>query len=94
VRGAVVSISREQVLEAVQQIVQVDLKFSGVAFVEDLQLVGGGLELDSLDLLMLVTGIEKKFGYKISTQKLNRDSMASVGIFVDFVHTELAGAGL
>ena len=93
-RGAVVSISREQVFEAVQQIVQVDLKFSGVAFVEDLQLVGGGLELDSLDLLMLVTGIEKKFGNKISTQKLNRDSMASVGIFVDFVHTELAGAGL
>ncbi|MDA0214869.1 MAG: acyl carrier protein [Planctomycetota bacterium] len=87
-------ISRDQVLETVQKIVQVDLKFSGVAFVEDLQLVGGGLELDSLDLLMLVTGIEKKFGYKISTQKLNRESMSSVGVFVDFVHSELIGAGL
>ena len=53
-RGAVVSISREQVLEAVQQIVQVDLKFSGVAFVEDLQLVGGGLELDSLEFIPLL----------------------------------------
>ena len=48
------SISREQVLEAVQQIVQVDLKFSGVAFVEDLQLVGGGLELDSLEFIPLL----------------------------------------
>ncbi len=93
-RGAVVSISREQVFQAVQQIVQVDLKFSTVAFVEDLQLVGGGIELDSLDLLMLVTGIEKKFGYKISTHKMNRDTMVNVGIFIDFVHAELVGAGL
>ena len=57
---------------------------------EDLELVGGGLGLDSLDLLMLVTGIEKRFGHKISTKSLNRDTMGTVGKFADFAHRELS----
>ncbi len=88
------AISREQVWQTVERILQIDLKFSGVEIVEGLQLVGGGLELDSLDLLMLVTGIEKQFRHKIATAKLNRESMGTVGVFVDFVCAELAAAGL
>ncbi|MCE9620207.1 MAG: acyl carrier protein [Planctomycetes bacterium] len=80
--------------ETVRRIVQVDLKFSGIPVVDSLQLVGGGLELDSLDLLMLVTGIDKEYKHKIPAQKLNRGSMGTVGEFVDFVHGELAAAGL
>ncbi len=87
-------VSRDKVFSVVQKIVQVDLKFSGIEVVDELQLVGGGLELDSLDLLMLVTGIDKEFTYKISPKKLNRDSMSTVGKFVDFVFSELAAAGL
>lgn len=88
------TISRDKVFLVVKKIVQVDLKFSGIEVVDELQLVGGGLELDSLDLLMLVTGIDKEFTYKISPKKLNRDSMSTVGKFVDFVFSELAAAGL
>lgn len=87
-------VSRDKVFSVVQKIIQVDLKFSGIEVVDELQLVGGGLELDSLDLLMLVTGIDKEFTYKISPKKLNRDSMSTVGKFVDFVFSELAAAGL
>ena len=87
-------VSRDKVFSVVQKIVQVDLKFSGIEVVDELQLVGGGLELDSLDLLMLDTGIDKEFTYKISPKKLNRDSMSTVGKFVDFVFSELAAAGL
>jgi len=87
-------VSRDKVFSVVQKIVQVDLKFSGIEVVDELQLVGGGLELDSLDLLMLVTGIDKEFTYKISPKKLNRDSMSTVGKFVDFVFSELEAAGL
>ena len=87
-------VSRDKVFSVVQKIVQVDLKFSGIEVVDELQLVGGGLELDSLDLLMLVTGIDKEFTYKISPKKLNRDSISTVGKFVDFVFSELAAAGL
>ena len=63
-------VSRDKVFSVVQKIVQVDLKFSGIEVVDELQLVGGGLELDSLDLLMLVTGIDKEFTYKISPKNL------------------------
>ena len=49
--------------------------------------------LDSLDLLMLVTGIEKRYGHKIPQKKLNRDTMGTVGGFADFAFAELSSAG-
>jgi len=82
--------TRPDILEAIRDIIRSDLKFTGIEIGEDLELVGGGLGLDSLDLLMLVTGIEKRFGHKIAHKKLNRDSMGTVGRFADFVTTELA----
>lgn len=84
---------RPEILEAIREIIRVDLKFSGMEISEDLELVGGGLTLDSLDLLMLVTGIEKRFHHKIPHKRLNRDSMGTVGRFADFVVAELASAG-
>jgi acyl carrier protein len=88
-----VATTREQVAEAVREIIRVDLKFEGLELPDDLQLVGGGLALDSLDLLMIVTGVEKRFGHKISQKKLGRDTMGTIGAFVDFTHRELAEAG-
>ncbi len=87
------AVSRDQVLGAIQGIIRTDLKFSGIDVNEDLELVGGGLGLDSLDLLMLVTGIEKRFGHKIQHKKLNRDTMGTVGRFTDFAYAELCAAG-
>ena len=60
------TMQREQVATAVREILQVDLKFAGMDLPDELPLIGGGLALDSLDLLMLVTGIEKRFGHKIA----------------------------
>jgi acyl carrier protein len=88
-----VAVSRDQVLESIREIIRTDLKFSGMDIAEDLELVGGGLGLDSLDLLMLVTGIEKRYGHKIPQKKLNRDTMGTVGRFADFAYTELSAAG-
>lgn len=84
--------TRDQVKAAVVDLIQTDLKFTGMEVPDDLQLVGGGLALDSLDLLMLVTGIEKRFGHKIPHKKLGKETMATVGAFVDFAHAELASA--
>ncbi len=84
---------REQVATAVREILQVDLKFTGMDLPDDLPLIGGGLALDSLDLLMLVTGIEKRFGHKIAPKKLGKDTMSSVGVFITFAHAELLAAG-
>jgi acyl carrier protein len=88
-----VSVTREQVAEAVRSIIQKDLKFDGVELPDQTQLVGGGLALDSLDLLMIVTAMEKRFGHKIPQRKLNRETMSTVGGFIDFAHKELAAAG-
>ena len=87
------TMQREQVAIAVREILQVDLKFTGMELPDDLPLIGGGLALDSLDLLMLVTGIEKRFGYKIAPKKLGKDTMSSVGVFITFAHAELLAAG-
>ncbi len=87
------SVSRDQVLEAIRDIIRDDLKFAGMAIREDLELVGGGLRLDSLDLLMLVTGIEKRFGHKIPQKQLNGETMRTVGRFADFSYASLSAAG-
>lgn len=87
------AVSRDQVLGAIHEIIRTDLKFSGIEISDGLELVGGGLGLDSLDLLMLVTGIEKRFGHKIHHKKLNRETMGTVGRFADFAHAELSAAG-
>jgi acyl carrier protein len=81
--------TREDVKAAVVELIRVDLKFKDMDVPEDLQLVGGGLSLDSLDLLMLVTGIEKRFGHRIPPKKLGKDTMSTVGRFIDFAHAEL-----
>ena len=74
-------VSRDEILDAIREIIRNDLKFAGMEIGDDLELVGGGLSLDSLDLLMLVTG------------KLNRDTMGTVGGFADFAFAELSSAG-
>ncbi len=87
------SVSRPEIASAVREILQVDLKFAGMELPDELALVGGGLALDSLDLLMLVTGIEKRFGHKIPQKKLGPETMGTVGKFIDFAHAELVTAG-
>lgn len=82
--------SKLDVAQAVRQILETDLKFAGMDLPDELPMVGDGLMLDSLDLLMLVTGIEKRFGHKIPKGKLGPKSMATIGQFVDFAHGEIA----
>ena len=84
--------SKQEVAQAVRQILETDLKFAGMDLPDELAMVGDGLMLDSLDLLMLVTGIEKRFGHKIQKGKLGPKSMGTIGHFVDFTHGELVQA--
>jgi len=88
-----VGTTRESVAEAVRQVIRVDLKFADIDIPDTLELVGGGLSLDSLDLLMMVSALEKRFGHKIPQKKLKRETMATVGALIDFTHAELVEAG-
>ena len=52
---------------------------------DDAPLVGGGLDLDSIDLLELVVGLEKEYGLKIADVAEGRRILASVQSLADFV---------
>jgi acyl carrier protein len=59
---------------------------------DDAPLVGGGLDLDSIDLLELVVGIEKEYGLKIADVAEGRRILTSVRSLAEFVVQKRGGA--
>lgn len=67
-------------------ILRVDLKLGpDVAIDQDMQLINGEYDLDSLDILLLVTSIEKKFGIKIPNEAVGRDAFETVGSLAAYI---------
>jgi len=56
-----------------------------VAIADDMALAGGEYDLDSLDILLIVTGIEKEFGMKINERSMTKGAFGSVATLADFV---------
>ena len=56
---------------------------------ENTPLFGGGLALDSLTGLELLTGIEQEFGVDIAADDLNLDSLQTIGTLVDYMSGRL-----
>jgi acyl carrier protein len=52
---------------------------------DDAPLVGGGLDLDSIDLLELVVGLEKEYGVKITDVAEGRRALATVTTLAEYV---------
>jgi len=80
--------ANQDVMSIVIEVMRTDLKLGDVPLDSETPLVGGELGLDSLDLLMLVTGVEKTMGMKIPNEKLGQDTMETIGRFVDFVELQ------
>ncbi|HTQ29932.1 MAG TPA: phosphopantetheine-binding protein [Opitutaceae bacterium] len=52
---------------------------------DDEPLIGGGLNLDSIDALELVVRLEKEFGIKITNSEEARTALASVARLAAFI---------
>ncbi len=70
---------RSETLDRIKKVLRTNLKLGqDKPIADDMVLMGGALDLDSLDVLLLVTAIEKEFGFKIANEAVGRDAFMNV----------------
>jgi acyl carrier protein len=80
-------------LERVKSVLRSSLKLDdGAELSDEMPLIGSEYDLDSLDILLIVTNIEKEFGVRIREGTMDRGAFASIRTLADFV--ERLGAGV
>ncbi len=73
-------------LDKIKSIIRRDLKLGDNAVIaDDMPLVGGEMDLDSLDILLLVSSIEKQFGIKIPSEAVGRWVFTDVSTLAKYV---------
>lgn len=60
-----------------------DLEIASIQ--EDAPLLGGALDLDSIDALELVIQVEKRYGVKIKSSEETRQALSSVSVLADYI---------
>jgi len=83
-----------QTLDQVKRVIRESLKLGPDAVVDDqMPLIGGEYDLDSLDILLVVTNIEKSFGKQIPDRAVGRSAFTTVSTLADFVEAQAAVGG-
>ena len=78
-----------ETIERIKGILRRDLKLGAAATIEDsMPLIGGDMDLDSLDLLLLITSVEKEFGVKIANGTIGREAFKSVETLARFIDAQ------
>src|SRR5215212_5213689 len=78
-----------QILDRVKTIVRRDLKLGPTAAIaDDMPFFGGDIDMDSLDILLLVTSIEKEFGIKVPNAAVGKQVFENVGTLSRFVENQ------
>ncbi len=81
------------ILANLKTILRRDLKLGPDAVIaDDMAFFGGSVDLDSLDMLLLVTSLEKKFGIKVPNEAVGREVFQSVSSLAKYVQQQ-QGAG-
>mgnify|MGYP000753320248 CR=1 FL=1 len=77
-----------ETLERVKRIVRESMKLDPATPIEDaMQLMGGEYDMDSLDVLLVVTNIEKEFRVRIREGTMDKSAFATVLTLSTFVET-------
>jgi 3-hydroxyacyl-[acyl-carrier-protein] dehydratase len=80
-----------ELLEQIKQILRRDLKLGAEANIrDDMPLIGGEMDLDSLDILLMVSSLEKHFKIKIPNEAVGRAAFADVVTLARFVQDNRA----
>jgi 3-hydroxyacyl-[acyl-carrier-protein] dehydratase len=91
---AVTTTTPADVLPRIQNILRRDLKLGADAPIPaDMPFFGGNVDLDSLDILLLVTSIEKEFGVKIPSSEVGKEVFQNVTTLAQYVQKSLAANG-
>ncbi len=85
--GRMKSMSQQESLEGrIVGIIRRDLMLGDdLQLTPDAPLFGGGLDLDSLDALLLMQSLEAEFGFKMATEAFGPDVFKSVASLARFV---------
>jgi len=86
----------ESIQEQLKQIIARGLRLPGdgvASLSDDAPLLGGELEIDSIDILQIILEIERHFGIKLVTGKFEREEWASINQLAATVQARLAEAG-
>jgi 3-hydroxyacyl-[acyl-carrier-protein] dehydratase len=83
-----------QILDHLKAIVRRDLKLGPAARIpDDMPFFGGDVDMDSLDILLLVTSLEKEFGIKVPNAAVGRQFFESVMTLATFVQEQKSAGG-
>jgi 3-hydroxyacyl-[acyl-carrier-protein] dehydratase len=75
-----------QLLERLKLILRRDLKLGADApIADDMPFFGADIDLDSLDMLLLVTSVEREFGVKIPNEAVGRSVFQSVASLAQYI---------
>jgi acyl carrier protein len=79
--------SGRQILDRLKLILRRDLKLGDdIPIHSSTPLLGGDHDLDSLDILMLLTSVEKEFNFKIPNDQIRRDVFTNLGTLADYIN--------
>lgn len=80
-------------LERISSLLRRDLKLGpATPITEHTALVGGDMDLDSIDILLVLTSLEKEFGIQLTSDKVSKSAFQTIATLVAFVE-QAGGVG-
>lgn len=81
--------SSESTADTVKRVIRASLQLDPeVTIADDMALSGGEHDPDSLDMLLIVTSLEREFGIKIPNDRLGTEMFSSVQTIVSLIERE------
>jgi acyl carrier protein len=82
-----------ETMDRLKRVLQSTLKIGeDAALTDGMPLLGGEYELDSLDVLLLITNVEKEFGIRLREKEVDRSAFATLSALGDLVERLRSGA--